>query len=219
MLNNYVDRIFLINLKHRKDRLQIFNESAKKFGFEYELFEAFNGKEKISENFEYDGIKIGSPYGTPNYFKGQVGCLISHLNLIKLCKERNYKRVMIFEDDCGFHDEFEYRFTNLFNKIKDDWQMIYLSGSVPEFIENYDGYSRISKILTTHSYLVKSEIYDIIINNFLQNLFDHEVDVCYSKLHSSINAHVAMPFLTYQCAGYSDIAESHRDYDSIKTYL
>jgi glycosyl transferase family 25 len=219
MLNNFVDNIFVVNLPHRTDRLKEFDRNAKRFGFKYEVFEAFNGKEKISENFEYDGIKVGSPYVNPNYFKGQVGCLISHLNLIKLCKERNYKRVMIFEDDCGFHDEFESRFTNLFNKIKDDWQMIYLSGSLPEFIENYDGYSRISKILTTHSYLVKSEVYDIIINNFLQNLFDNEVDVCYSKLHSSINAYVAMPFLTYQSAGYSDIGESYTDYHSIRKFL
>jgi hypothetical protein len=219
MINKFVDKIFVINLPHRKDRLESFDNYSKIFGFEYEVFEAFDGKKLIDDNFVYDGIKVGGYYVSPNYFKGQVGCLISHLNLLKHCNEMNYSKVMIFEDDCAFHDDFNNRFLNLFSSMSDNWDMIYLSGSLPKFEENYEFYSRVSHILTTHSYLVNSKVYELLISNFLQRIFTDPVDISYSEIHSKINAYVAIPFLTYQKAGYSDIAEKHNDYNSLKTYL
>lgn len=219
MLNNHVDKIFVINLPHRTDRLERFDQLSKIHNFEYEVFEAFNGKEKIGENFEYNGTKIGIAYGQDSYFKAQIGCLISHLNLIKHCRDLNLSKVMIFEDDCGFRDDFNTRLEYLMDKINRNWQFLYLSGSVPEFVENFDGYSSISKILTTHSYMVRSEIYDLIIDNFTSKIFSKEVDMCYSDIISQCNSYVAMPFLTYQEDGYSDIGEGERSYHSIRKYL
>jgi GR25 family glycosyltransferase involved in LPS biosynthesis len=219
MLNDYVDKVFVINLPKRKDRILKFDAYAKKHGFEYEVFEAIDGKATIDDNFEYEGKRVGNPYVNPNYFRGQVGCLLSHLNLIKHSREMGYKKIMVFEDDCAFHDEFNQRLQNLFEKVNPDWQMLYLSGSVPEFTTHYDGYSRISSILTTHSYLIKDEIYDMVIENFEEKLFTNEVDVCYSHIIPNINSYVAMPYLTYQGDGYSDISEIYADYGSIKNYL
>lgn len=219
MLNKYVDKIFVINLPHRTDRLERFDQSSKMHNFEYEVFEAFNGKEKIDDNFEYEGIKVGEPYIRPSYFKGQIGCLLSHLKLIEHCKNLNYSNVMIFEDDCGFRGDFNNRLDFLMEVVNTNWDLLYLSGSVPEFIEHFDGYSRISKILTTHSYMINSRIYDLVIDNFKSKIFSKEVDMCYSDIHSMCNSYVSIPFLTYQDDGYSDIGEGYRSYDSIKKYL
>ncbi len=219
MLTNHVEKVFVLNLPHRTDRLESFEDAAEKLDLEYTVFESFDGKKYLHSDFTYDGIKIGPPYHNENYFKGQVGCLLSHLSLIKYCKRKNYSKVAILEDDVSFVDDFNNKIDNLFSKINNDWQMLYLSGSSPEFIENFDGYSSISQILTTHSYIIKSEIYDVLINNFYEKLFTHEVDVCYSHIHKKVKTYVSMPFLTYQEAGYSDIGQCFNDYTSIKKYL
>ena len=165
------------------------------------------------------GKKVGQPYHSLNYFKGQVGCLLSHLNVLNISKKKKYEKIMIFEDDCGFVEDFNQKFEELMVSIPSDWQMLYLGGSVPNFIDNHDLCSRVSSILTTHSYLVNSEVFDLLIQNFTEKVFSKEVDMCYSDIHPKINTYVSMPFLTFQSPSYSDIANEHRDYSSTKQYL
>lgn len=68
---------FVVNLKRRPDRLEHIKKEMEYIGWEYEIFEA---------------VDIGS----------YVGCTLSHLEILKIAKERNYDRVMIIEDDCTF---------------------------------------------------------------------------------------------------------------------
>jgi hypothetical protein len=68
---------FVINLKRREDRLKHIQKEMEYMGWDYELFEA---------------IDEGS----------YVGCTLSHLNILKIAKERNYESVLIIEDDCTF---------------------------------------------------------------------------------------------------------------------
>ena len=76
MANN-IDHIFYINLDKRIDR---------KIEFEVEM-------KKLNWNAErFPGIYYAPP-------KGIVGCGKSHLAVLKLAKERNYKNVLIMEDD------------------------------------------------------------------------------------------------------------------------
>jgi len=126
---------------------------------------------------------------------------------------------MIFEDDCGFVDDFNERLSNLMTKVNDDWMMLYFGGSLPDIVEEHDSFCSVTRILTTHSYMVKSDIFDLIISKFMDKLFTSEADVCYSELHKSVKTYVAMPFLTYQSEGYSDIGCGFRDYQSTKKYL
>ena len=104
-------------------------------------------------------------------------------------------------------------------KVNSVLDMLYLSGYIPEFIQDFDGYSQVSKMLTAHSYMINSSIYDLIIDYFTKNIFVKEGDSCYADIQSMCTAYVSMPFLTYQEAGYSDIGCEYRDYDSIKKHL
>jgi hypothetical protein len=67
--------------------------------------------------------------------------------------------------------------------------------------------------------MVKRDVFKSIIENFLEKIFTSEVDVCYSDLHKKIKTYLAMPFLTFQSEGYSDIGCDFRDYQSTKKYL
>ena len=217
-LNDYVDEVFVVNLPHRTDRIERFDELSKQHNFTYKVFDGLYGKD-IPNDFQYNGVTIGEPYINERYFKAHIGCLISHLNIIKHAKDKNYDSIMIFEDDCGFCDTFNERLEYLMGRVDSDWQMLYLCGTLPEFTEQFEGYNRVKKILTTHSYMLKSSLYDTLINHLTKNIFTKEVDMCYSDIHPICLAYVAMPFLTYQEAGYSDVGDQFLDYGSTREHL
>lgn len=68
---------FVINLDHRVENLSLITEEMNYIGWSFERFSAVN---------------------TNSY----MGCTLSHLEVIKIAKERGYKRVMVIEDDCIF---------------------------------------------------------------------------------------------------------------------
>ena len=66
---------FVVNLERRKDRLESIKKEMDYIGWQYEYFQA------VDTN-------------------SHVGCTKSHLEIIKLAKERNYEKVLVVEDDC-----------------------------------------------------------------------------------------------------------------------
>ena len=86
-MSENIDKIFYINLDKRTDRRE---------EIEQEL-----------SNYELNAERYAGIY-TPH--SGIVGCGYSHLNVLKLAKERGYKNVLILEDDFQFvvsKEEFE----------------------------------------------------------------------------------------------------------------
>jgi len=235
MLNKYFDKIYLINLKKRKDRLEQFQNLSKEFRFDFELKEAFDGINKIDDDFIYNEKKIkytnnefynplgGDSFGVANYhlnyFKGQIGCLISHLEIIKDADKKKYNSILIFEDDTCFVKDFNERMEKLMSSIFDDWDMLYLSGSVPKFLDNYTNFSKVSQIHTTHSYALKKNVFKDFIKLLEKNMFIKPVDSSYVSIQDSINTYVAMPYLTYQGEGYSDIQNFNTNYTSTKIHI
>lgn len=68
---------FVINLKKRPERLIEITQEMSYMSWEFEVF---------------DGIDVG----------GYMGCTLSHLEIIKIAKEKGYSKVMVIEDDCVF---------------------------------------------------------------------------------------------------------------------
>ena len=66
---------FVINLESRKDRLENIKFEMDYLGWDFELFNAVNRN---------------------NY----MGCTLSHLEILKISKDRGYENVLIIEDDC-----------------------------------------------------------------------------------------------------------------------
>jgi len=66
---------FVVNLERRPDRLESIKKEMEYIGWDYEYFKA------VDTN-------------------SHVGCTRSHLEIIKIAKERNYEKVLIIEDDC-----------------------------------------------------------------------------------------------------------------------
>ena len=66
---------FVINVETRPDRLKDIQFELNYLGWDFELFKAVNRN-------------------------SYMGCTLSHLEILKISKERGYNRVMIIEDDC-----------------------------------------------------------------------------------------------------------------------
>ena len=85
------DKVYCINLKHRQDRkISILTETKKHNLGKITFFEAYNGNE------------LQNPYRISN---GNFGLISSNIDIIKEAKEKNYKNILILEDDCYFTDE------------------------------------------------------------------------------------------------------------------
>lgn len=66
---------FVVNLERRKDRLESIKKEMDYVGWDYEYFPAID-------------------------LNNHVGCTKSHLEIIKIAKQRGYDKVLIVEDDC-----------------------------------------------------------------------------------------------------------------------
>lgn len=120
-LNSIFDKIYLINLQHRKDRLNTMTRILNKHNIEFERFEAINGKYTIIYNYWYNKLqkiknyKIKSP--------GAFGYLLSMYYILINALNKDYKTILILDDDLIFHKEFN----SLLNKIQfpEKWKLIY----------------------------------------------------------------------------------------------
>ena len=68
---------FVVNLETRPDNLELIKKEMGYIGWDFEKFNAVNRN-------------------------SYMGCTLSHLEIIKIAKERGYDRVMVIEDDCVF---------------------------------------------------------------------------------------------------------------------
>ena len=112
-----IEQIYIINLKHRTDRL------------EHIL--------KELEKVEIDKNKIQIVEAIYEPELGALWCAKSHLLTVQKFISSNYKNCLVLEDDFTFTKEREYIDKKL-NDIMDnlDWDIIMLSGGIVETIDN-----------------------------------------------------------------------------------
>lgn len=91
LLNSYFDKIYVLNLHRRSDRLEQIKNRLLRFDIEHEVFGATDGSviEKVWKEF-------GNNYfTTPNY----LACAISHLAIFNDAQSRGFDKILIIEDD------------------------------------------------------------------------------------------------------------------------
>jgi len=173
-INTYFDKIFYINLEKDKDRNASMISQFEKFGItNYERFNAFTGgfipNEHAYRNFNNKEHR---------YVVNSLACRESHLSVIKIAKERGYKRILILEDDVEFIDD-PSTLLRINIGIINDWDMLYFGGYIENEYRN--------QIVCAHAYAVRDTIYDDIIN--MCNASGMEIDNFYAKIlhHMSCN--------------------------------
>ena len=207
-----IDKVFIINLKHRTDRKQhMLNQLKEQNITNFEFFDAI--MPTLSEVNEWNPqfcLNINTV--KPNTYKiGALGCLKSHLEIMKLALSRNYKRILILEDDTIFKQSFETIFTYS-NQIHNKFDMLYLAGShLGQKIKQTTNITKVIGTLTTGSYLITTNAMKYIVENIKS--YPKEVDTFYGKYVQNIyNCYCVVPHITTQMEGYSDIQSSYVKY-------
>lgn len=191
-------RALYINLDDRKDRKDQIEKELNEKNIKYERFSAVK-----NEN-------------------GALGCSKSHLNVIKLAKERNYDQVIIFEDDFEFivnKDEYNEEMNKLNNV---NFDVCLLSYNTQNFYPSeYDFLYKIKDALTCSGYIVNSHYYDRLISCWEESveMFEKTGDIKYTsdlswlKLQENDNWVCFKKRLGKQRASYSNIQKHQVDYN------
>lgn len=183
-LQNIVKKnVYCINLKKRSEKKKFMKKQAKKIKLPIKFFNAILDKKNPAN-----------------------GCLQSHLKIIKLAKSKKLPYVLILEDDCVFT-----KTDLILPPLPQKWEMLYLGGNIDQiFSDKQEQWVNMS-CWTTHSYIIHSSIYDLVING-LQNT-DKEVDRYFRDIiHQRKKSYMLSYHLTIQKDGYSDIQKKSVSY-------
>ena len=170
---------FVINLKRRPDRLEIFQKNCP-FN-DVEVIYGFDGKYAKEEQIRSEKDMVYKCKLKP----GEIGVFISHLRIFKKIIELDISYAMIFEDDAIFSNDF---LIKIKQNIPSDTSILYIGGRFePEFIMK--NCSKISDSLskhntstwigedmdrTMHAYIISKEMAQLCINEFYKSFLINE---------------------------------------------
>jgi GR25 family glycosyltransferase involved in LPS biosynthesis len=192
----FINKFIYINLDDREDRQKIMETFFEK------------GKIPLEKVIRFSAIKRD---------KGEVGCLESHTECLKMAKKEGWKNVLILEDDLEWLDfESEYPKLEELTKLP-NWHVILLLGWYWEY-----KFPRIYDSSNAGAYLVNSDYYDILLNNRLKcirnlttksfNFFNKkafETDRGWKSLQKVHNWYGLNPCICRQVDGFSDHCGKH----------
>ena len=200
------DKIFIINLKHRTDRKEFIINQLEKQNInknDYEFFEA------IRPNIDEVNIwnkNFCSHHTTDLYRIGCLGCLVSHVSVIRAALMRGYKNILVLEDDTEFTDNLDKLYTYS-QQIDNNYDMLYLSGShMKSTTPITNNVHKVNCTYTTGSYCIKENAMKFLKENI--EGYSKEIDVFYAhELQPKFNCYTVYPHITKQMDGFSDIQQ------------
>lgn len=193
-----------INLASRTDRLEHVISEFGKLGLTPE---------------RVDAVKMTS---------GAIGCTLSHIKCLEIAKSRNYEHVFVCEDDITFlkPDLLRENLTKFHNNKTIQWDILIIGGNnCPPYQVITDYCSRIFNCQTTTGYIVKQNMYDVLIDNFKtglnlllknpQNKREYAIDIYWKRLQSQYFWYIITPLTTIQYENYSDVEQQTMDYSNL----
>ena len=190
---DFIDRIFIINLKHRTDRWKDIMEELSTADVPMEKVERFDAIQK-------------SP--------GWLGCTMSHFGCLSLAKDRGYRAVIILEDDFSIFEPC--RFAENLGKIRDAgfaWDMMFLTGTVFDASPHNDHFNRIGLLFSCSAYVIQKSYMDTLLANYQEAIdLPDKLDENWKVLQRRDRWFVFKNRVGCQRSGYSDIEERYVNY-------
>jgi GR25 family glycosyltransferase involved in LPS biosynthesis len=156
--------------------------------------------------------------------EGCVGCILSHLNVLKIAKERKYSNILILEVDFLFLVSPEKFYENIkeLEKYK-DFDVCMISYNCNNYEDICDSiFIRINFASTTSGYIVNSYYYDKLISLYEWALpllektnihWEDANDIVWKDLQKNDNWIGFKERQGKQMASYSDCSKQFCDYD------
>ena len=200
------DKVFVVNLDRRIDRLTHINEELSKLGWTSERFPAFDGTTLDS--------KPGKPpvKGWTTISMGNYGNVLSQRAIIQLAKEQGLDSILILEDDAEFDSK--EKIEGFLELVPRNWDMLYFGGNHQQpLVPINDKMGRCQFTLTAHAVGIKHTMYDHILHVTSDKSLP--IDLYYAQFHRLYNVYCPLEKLSWQINGYSDIEEKEVDYSTI----
>ncbi len=131
-VNDYFDRVFVINLRQNLQKWDITASMLARYGFAWERFDGVNGFEgkQVQAWREYAGRGLVHPFEQTLQRKliespGAWGTLLSCKYLIETAREEGLERILVLEDDVMIHRDFLTLFPKVAAELPSDWRLIY----------------------------------------------------------------------------------------------
>lgn len=199
-LRDYFDKVIVINLERRPERLTTFIEHCASL--------------RISGIDVVQAIDGNTLQPHSRISKGALGLIMTTIQIVREAKEQGAKSVLLLEDDVYFREQIEYLAT-LLNEMPQDCQLLYLGGhhiQQPKRLTEH--VARCVQVFTTHSYVIYESLYDTILSD-LADVYrtDLQIDLYFSQLQQRVPAYCFIPSITGQRADYSDIENRWTDYN------
>jgi glycosyl transferase family 25 len=195
---NFVDKIVYINLHNRTERRDMIeNELSNVISEKYLRFNA-----------------VANSYGA-------IGCLSSHIEVLKMAENNNWKNVLILEDDMKWNN-FKENYSSINKLITKNYDVIMLGGT--QLIFDKETF-RLTNALTSHAYIVNKHYLaklrgvfesargmQIFYTNKSTQRIDtkkinkYNLDEYWKKLQKVDNWYIVYPIISIQRDGYSDVA-------------
>jgi len=194
----------VINLEHRKDRLEHVQSEFKKMGIDAERINA---------------VKMNN---------GAVGCTMSHIKCLELAKQRDYEYVFICEDDITFRNPelFKRNLQKFYENDDINWDLLIIGGNnVPPFQQVTEYCARVFYCQITTGYVVKKHYYDTLLKNFREsanglmrepnNPSTYALDMYWKRLQLQDFWYMITPPTVTQYESYSDIENRNVNYENM----
>lgn len=122
-IDEYFDKVYVLNLNRRKDRLKTSTKKLEYCEIEFERFAAIDGSvlQNVWETFSSKKHTLANP----NY----LACAISHLSIYRDALDNGYSKILIVEDDVSIRKNANDEFSNIIDNLP-DWELLYL-GFIP----------------------------------------------------------------------------------------
>jgi GR25 family glycosyltransferase involved in LPS biosynthesis len=187
-VNEYFDKVVVINLDRRKDRLEKVDTQLQELGITYERFSAVDAKA-----LGIDPIQA---------------CKQSHIRVL----EDSVGKTLILEDDAYFMEGFNERFTEFIELLPKDWHIFYLGAVLLNSERCNDIMVRAMDTSSLHAYCVNPEFKEIALEQGRD--YPEHIDVAYRLLHRQYRSYAAKPPMVKQYPSYSDLMLEDVDYMS-----
>lgn len=198
------DKVYLINLDRRPDRMVSFEGQVKKYNLgDYTRISAVDGNNINPKD-----------YGS-NLRSGELALVITNLQIFEDAQKNNYSSILILEDDCIFTEEI-LNIEEYFKALPEDWDMLYMGGNhnthggLAPPVKINDKVQKLHGTFSTHFIGINHKMIKLI-NKFVN--YTEQIDVCYTRIQKSYNVYSFYPAIAKQIVGFSDIQNSVTDYD------
>jgi GR25 family glycosyltransferase involved in LPS biosynthesis len=213
-LSDHVDKVYVINLDSRPDRLSDVTEEMNKFGIEFIRFSAVNG----SNLPQVETGHINSHRNSGSWNKNALGLVKTTINIIEDAKLNGYESILIFEDDVELEKNVQLIFTRAKNELPDDWEMFHFG------IFHKTKPKRFSKFLVQvsggvccHAYMIHSRVYDIYLDALKRE--DSPIDiVTLENIHTRGKSFSLLSNFAYQKLYSSNITEGVADHGYLRRF-